>query len=154
MRGSGVLLAAALPLLGVPSLATAADVRIGVTVGRPSYQSGYRYGYGRRTADTFRHGFERGQGEGARDGFHDGEKGNRFELYREGDYRDCDKGYKGWMGPRYEYANGYRSGYEQGYRQAFRQGRDRRRDHSNYDDDYDGRRDRYDDDLIYEVPRR
>jgi hypothetical protein len=146
------LLAAALPLLAVPSLATAADVHlgIGVTVGRPSYRPGY--GYGRRPVDPFRYGYDRGRTEGARDGFHDGEKGNRFEMYREGDYRDTDQGYKGWMGPRYEYANGYRSGYEQGYRQAFQQGRDRRRGH--YDDRYYDRRDDRDDDLIYEVPRR
>jgi hypothetical protein len=143
MRASGLALVAALPLLAAPSSAHA-DVRIGigVTLG-PSYRP---TGYGRRPLPTFRYGYDRGYTEGARDGFHDGERGRRFELYREDDYRDADQGYRGWMGLRYEYANGYRSGYEEGYRKSFREGRERC--------DRNGRHGRDDDGRIYELPRR
>jgi hypothetical protein len=148
MKATGLALAAVLPMLAVPSSAeTSVRIGVGITIGRPPRAAyGYGYGYGRPHADTFRYGYDRGRHEGNRDGFKDGERGHRFELYREGDYRDADKGYKGWMGPRYEYARGYQRGYEEGYRQGFRQGRercDRRHDH-----------DRYDDDWTYEVPDR
>jgi hypothetical protein len=161
--GWAVAAVAAVPLLAVP--ADAADVRIGVgiTVGpsAPRYAQGYGYGYGRRAADTQRYGYERGRSEGAKDGFHDGERGRRYELYREDDYRDADKGYKGWMGPRWEYARGYQRGYEQGYRQGYDQGRRVcRRDHRHDDrcghgrDAYGRERHEWDDDVIYEEPRR
>ena len=69
---------------------------------------------------------------------------------RDGDFRDADDGYKGWMGSRHVYASGFQRGFAEGYRRAFEQGRrDRRgrddRSHG-YDDnrDYrDGDRDRY-----------
>jgi len=126
MRAAGLVAAvsaAVIPLLA--GTAHAADVRVGVGItiapSGPHYAR-QGYGYGRRP-DAYRYGYERGQSEGARDGYHDGERGRRFELYREGDYRDADKGYKGWMGPRYEYARAYQRGYEQAYRQGFEQGR-------------------------------
>jgi hypothetical protein len=162
--GFGLATVAVVPLFALP--AQAADVRVGVgiTVGAndPRYGSPYGYGYGRRPVETYRYGFDRGRAEGARDGYHDGSRGRRFELYREGDYRDADKGYKGWMGARYEYARGYQRGFEQGYRQTFEQGRrySREYDRSRRDDRYD-RNDRYgregydgDDEVIYENPRR
>ena len=160
MRAAGFAAAVAvLPLIASP--ADAADVRVGVgsTIGStgPRYAAqGYGYSYGRRPVDTQRYGFDRGRDEGARDGFKDGERGRRFELYREGDYRDADKGYKGWMGPRWEYARGYQSGYQQGYRQAFDQGRRKRAYASHRHDEHcrHGQDDRYDDDVIHEVPRR
>ena len=157
----GLAAVAVLPLLAQP--ARAADVRVGVgiTVGAndPRYGTPYGYGNGRRPASTYRYGFDRGRAEGARDGYHDGSRGRRFELYREGDFRDADKGYKGWMGPRYEYARGYQRGFEQGYRQAYDQGLRYSRGHGydryRRDDDRYGR-ERYDgdDDVIYENPRR
>jgi hypothetical protein len=156
------------PLFAEP--AHAADVRVGVgiTIGSndPRYGTPYEngYGYGPRWAPTFRYGFDRGNAEGARDGYHDGSRGRRFELYREGDYHDADKGYHGWMGPRWEYARGYRRGYEQGYRQAYDQGLrrchgegyERRRHHGHYDRDdrYGRERADWDDEVIYESPRR
>jgi hypothetical protein len=163
MRAAGLAIAAVLPLFAMP--AHAADVRVGVgiTIGSPPhYGHGYGYGPGyRRPVDTYRYGYDRGLSEGARDGYHDGRRGRRFELYREGDYRDADKGYKGWMGPRWDYARGYQRGYEQGYRRSFEQGRRYcRRDHRHDDrcgyarHDYRDDRGRYDDDHVYENPRR
>ena len=167
MKATGLAIAAVLPLLAVPASADT-DVRIGVgiTIGRPTTRP-YGYDHGRGYANPFRYGYDRGRSEGSRDGWKDGERGHRFELYQEGDYRDCDKGYKGWMGPRGEYAHGYRRGFEAGYRQAYEQGRrryydERRHDDRRYDDrdrcDRRGRcgHDHHDDDdrVIYEEPYR
>ena len=102
-----LIFALAVPVLGLAASSPAnADIHasVGIGLGRPSYRQGY--GYGR--VDTSRYGYDRGYREGASDGYRDGERGHRFELYREGDYRDADQGYQGWMGPRREYANGYR----------------------------------------------
>ena len=98
--------------------------------------------------------YDRGRSEGSRDGWHDGERGKRFELYQEGDYRDCDKGYKGWMGPRGQYANGYRRGFEEGYRQAYEQGRRRHYDERRRGDHRGRYGDDDDDRIIYEEPYR
>lgn len=161
--GFGLAAVAVLPFFALP--AHAADVRVGVgiTIGSsdPRYGRPYGYGYGRGPVDTYRYGYDRGRAEGARDGYHDGSRGRRYELYREGDYRDADKGYKGWMGPRWEYARGYQRGFEHGYRQAYDQGLrhcrsrgyDRHRG-DRRDDRYGRERDDWDDDVIYENPRR
>jgi hypothetical protein len=125
MKATGLALAAVLPLLAAPSFADS-RVRfgVGITIGYPT-RPAYSDDHGRSYAGTFRDGYDRGWREGAHDGYKDGERG-RFELYREGDYRDADKGYERWMGPRYEYARGFQRGYEEAYREAFRRGRERR----------------------------
>ena len=145
-----LVFALTVPVLGLAATSPAnAEVHVGlrVAIGRPAYREGY--GYGR--VDTSRYGYDRGNREGASDGYRDGERGHRFELYREGDYRDADKGYKGWMGPRWEYAHGYRRGFEEGYRRAYEQGRRRCERDGHYGH---GRYDGDDDERIYEQPRR
>jgi hypothetical protein len=121
--------------LALPAESTAGvHVNVGILVGAPhrGHDRGYR--------DASRYGYERGFREGRSEGYADGRKGRRFEFWRDGDYRDADDGYKGWMGPRHQYARGFRSGFEDGYRRAYEQGRrERRRDHR---DDWDDRRDR------------
>ena len=79
----------------------------------------------RGAGPAFRYGYDRG--------------------WREGEYRHGDRGYKGWMGPRWDYTTGFRRGYEAGYRRAFaaaRPGwRERDRDLDRYPhDDRDRRR--------------
>ena len=64
-------------------------------------------------------GFQRGRRDGAEEGRSDGRHRREFEFWREGDYRKGTPGYKGWMGPKWEYADGYRRGFETGYRRSF-----------------------------------
>ena len=68
---------------------------------------------------------------------HDARRHERFSFYDEKSYRDCDRGFKGWMGSRGVYEGGYRRGYQEAYTQAFRR-------FARYDRGYDGRYDRYD----------
>lgn len=72
---------------------------------------------------AFRLGFERGRHEGSEHGFADGRRGRTFNFWHASEYRHAGEGYRGWMGPKWEYASGFRSGYEQGYRRAFGDGR-------------------------------
>ena len=121
-----------------------ADGRVGVGI---QVGSGYRDSGG-----SWRHGYARGADEGFREGERDARRHERFEFYDERSYRDCDRGYKGWMGPRnvYEraYRQGYGEGYARGYRRFARYPRDDRyygRDDRYYrNDDRDYRDDRYD----------
>jgi len=130
----------------------AADVRVGVGV---QFGGGYndgRYNDGRYNdgRNPFQYGYARGRDEGYREGERDARRHERFSFYDEKSYRDCDRGYKGWMGPRGVYENGYRRGYQEAYTQAFRRfarwdyrGGDRGYDYDRrYDPRYD--RDRYD----------
>jgi hypothetical protein len=113
---------------------TRADVRVGV---------GVRIGGGHRDYDsrgTWRYGYDRGINEGYREGERDARRHERFGYYDERRYRDSDRGYKGWMGPRFEYERGYRRGFEEGYAHAYR--RFARYDRYDHYDRYD--RDRYD----------
>jgi hypothetical protein len=73
----------------------------------------------RGTGPAFRHGYDRGWREGSEEGHNDGRHRRDPRFWREGEFRDGDRGYKGWMGPRWEYASGFRRGYEAGYRRAF-----------------------------------
>jgi hypothetical protein len=109
------------------------------------------YGRGPRGGGpAFRYGYDRGWREGSEEGHRDGRRCRDPRFWREGEYRDGDKGYRRWMGPRWDYATGFRQGYEAGYRRAYaaaRPGwRDRGydRDRSRHDDRYrrdeDGRR--------------
>ena len=130
------LLASALTLSTSPD--ARADVRVGVGI-----QVGGGYGYGAR--NTGRYGYDRGVDEGYREGERDARRHERFDYRDEGRYRDCDRGYKGWMGPRFEYERSDRRGFEEGYARAYRRfasyGRNYRDDRRDYDrhDGYDSR---------------
>jgi hypothetical protein len=111
---------------------------------------------GRGAGPAFRYGYDRGWREGSEEGNRDGGRSRDPRFWREGEYRDGDCGYKGWMGPRWDYTAGFRRGYEEGYRRAFaaarpgwrERGFDRRGDERYPRDDRDRRRydNRYDDD--------
>lgn len=121
--GLGLLVSAS--TLAVPERASAAvrvDIGIGL-VGRPLYVGDNGY----RSRDAGRYGFERGYREGTDQGYQDGRQGRRFSFVRDNDFRDADDGFKGWMGSRHVYANGFQRGFADGYRRAFDQGRRDRR---------------------------
>jgi hypothetical protein len=124
--------------LGVvlPAQTRAADVRVGVGI---EFANHYRSGGG-----PWRHGYARGADEGFKEGERDARRHQRFDYYDEKSYRDSDRGYKGWMGPRHVYERAYRQGYEEGYARAYRRfarhgGWDRDGRYNGYDRD-----DRYD----------
>ena len=118
----------------VPTEAAAGvNVAVGVSVGTPVLVA--QTGYGGR--DVSRFGFDRGYREGAENGYQDGRKGRRFEIRHDGDYRDADDGFKGWMGSRRAYEHSFRRGFEAGYRRAFSEGQRER--YSNRWRDYNGR---------------
>ncbi len=75
-------------------------------------------GYRHDTRGAVRYGFERGRSEGAERGYRDGRRGWSGDFRRDSWYRGGDRGYRGWMGPRWDYAAGYRQGYESAYRRA------------------------------------
>ena len=128
---AGVLAVAG--VAAVPVESRAADVRfgVGIFVGNNHHRS---------HPNTFRLGYERGLSEGSEHGFADGRKGRGFNFWHDGDYRRADEGYRGWMGPKWDYASGFRKGYEQGYRRAYDDGRRNwarhRRGHGDDDDRY------------------
>jgi len=128
--------ALALLVLAAPAAAKAeTHVGIGIVVGG-------RYD----SRDAFRYGLERGRREGAEHGYRDGRRNRGFDFWRDSEYRDGDRGYKRWMGPRWDYAAGYRQGYAAGYRQAYASARPGWRDRN---DRYRGD-DRYRDDRRYD----
>ena len=112
MRLTGVLagVLAAAGMLASPGESQAGvRVAIGVQVGSPYYH---------RNNDAYRLGYDRGYHEGydrGRDGYRD----RGYDFWRDKRYRNADAGYKGWMGPRFEYQNGFRAGYEAGLRRAY-----------------------------------
>jgi len=126
-----VLLAAGVVAAPAP---VCADTRIGIGITVGSAPRDHRGAY------SF--GFDRGLRDGAEEGRSDGRRHRSFELWREGDYRKGLAGYKGWMGPRWEYSDGYRRGYESGYRRAFASARRGYRDDYAYDRNRYGDRDR------------
>jgi hypothetical protein len=88
--------------------------------GDRDYENGrYRSGRYVNRGIAFEEGYARGYDEGAKEGSKDGRKGKRFELWREGRYRDGDHGYKDRYGSRARYVSGFRSGYEEGYRRGY-----------------------------------
>jgi len=113
MMLTSVVLATALSLGAVEE--TRADVRVAVGIRIGPDHPDYRYYRG-----TFRYGFDRGFDEGLREGERDARRHERFEFRDEGRFRDADRGYKGWMGPRFQYERGYRSGFADGYARAYR----------------------------------
>jgi hypothetical protein len=114
------------------------------------------YGRGPRSeGPAFRYGYDRGWREGSEEGHSDGRRSRDPRFWRERDYRNADRGYKRWMGPRWDYAAGFREGYEAGYRRAYaaarpgwhdrgrdrwKEDRGRDRDRGRYDDRYDDHR--------------
>lgn len=128
--GMGVALAAA-AIVAVPT-ESRADVRVGVGI-----QVGD--GYDRTHRNTWSAAYDRGFEDGEREGIKDVRHHERFNYRDEGRYRDGDVGYRGWMGPRYEYVSAYRRGFEEGYRNGYR-----RYDYRDRGYDYGDRRyDRY-----------
>ena len=73
----------------------------------------------RRAGPAFRYGYDRGWREGSEEGHRDGRRRRDPRFWRDDEYRDGDRGYKRWMGPRWDYAVGFRQGYESGYRRAY-----------------------------------
>jgi hypothetical protein len=94
-----------------------------VSVGADShhgYWPGYRNAPGHGdTGPAFRYGYDRGWREGSEEGRDDCRQHRDPRFWREGEFRDGDKGYKRWMGPKWDYAAGFRRGYEAGYRRAY-----------------------------------
>ncbi len=133
---AGMLAAGA--ALALPA-ASQADWRVSVGVKADyGYGPGYREGGQREGGPAYRYGYDRGWREGSEEGRNDCRKHRDPRYWREDEYRDGDKGYKHWMGPKWDYVAGFRQGYEAGYRRAyaaFRPGHGR-----DYDDRY-----RYDD---------
>lgn len=82
------------------------------------------WGYGQRYA------FDRGFQEGYDEGFKAGRKYDRFDPYREKDYRRGDVGYDRRYGSRDDYRRQFRSGFEAGYSRGYRDGRRERYDRS------------------------
>jgi hypothetical protein len=110
---TGMLVAGA--ALALPAASQAADWHVTVALG-----SDYGQGPGhRQSGPAFRYGYDRGWREGSDEGRNDGRKQRDPRYWREGEYRDGDKGYKHWMGPKWDYVAGFRQGYEAGYRRAY-----------------------------------
>jgi len=107
---AGLLVAGA--ALALPAGSKAADWGVSVRVAQD-------YGYGRQGGPAFRYGYDRGWREGSEEGRNDGRKHHDPRYWRDGEYRDGDKGYKHWMGPKGDYVAGFRQGYEAGYRRAY-----------------------------------
>jgi len=107
----------------VVALAVAGTGLAGEARADRDYRGGYdgRYeerGYGGQGA-AFRYGYDRGWREGSEEGHNDARRSRDPRYWREGEFRDADRGYKGWMGPRWDYSNGFRDGYRAGYRRAY-----------------------------------
>ena len=136
----GLLTATGLCLASPPSEA-GVQIGVGVVIGGPGH-SGYA-GAGTDRYGADRYGYDRGHREGTENGFKAGRHGKRFEFWRNGDYRDADIGYKGWMGPRWAYSDAFRRGYEAGYRRGYSDGLRERQGHVYHYDrdrwDRDGR---------------
>jgi hypothetical protein len=107
---AGILLAGVAAALPAESRADWRVV-IGASFGR---ERGPRGG-----GPAFRYGYDRGWREGSEEGHRDGRRSRDPRFWRDGEYRDGDRGYKGWMGPRWDYVSGFRAGYEAGYRRAY-----------------------------------
>jgi hypothetical protein len=122
-------------------LAFAAAILAGAAVLAPTPSSadwrftvGFRYEPAYRGASpAFRHGYERGWREGAEEGYKDGRRRRDAAFWREGEFRDGDRGYRRWMGPRWDYVAGFRRGYAEAYRRAYASARPAWRDARRYD---------------------
>ena len=118
------------------------------------------YRYDRYESSAARVASGRGYEDGLNRGQRDGRNRDRFDVTRDGKYRDGDHGYKSSYGPRYEYVRAYRRAFEQGYRDGYeRYAGGRYRNGGSYGsygrDGYYRGDPRYDEDgRIYELPRR
>lgn len=132
---AGMLMAGA---AAASTQAASADWRVGVGIG----VSHDRHPWG--DSPAFRYGYDRGWREGSEEGHRDGRRCRDARFWRDDEYRDGDRGYRRWMGPRGDYVAGFRQGYESGYRRAYaaaRPGwRDRGRDRGHERYGYDHRR--------------
>ena len=112
----GLAVAAATAVLPV---AAAADPGIGIGIVLTAHDSD---GYRGSVREAFRHGFDNGRQAGAERGYRDERQGRGGDFRRDSWYRDGDRGYRGGMGSRSEYAAGYRQGFEAAYRAHLRLG--------------------------------
>jgi len=69
---------------------------------------------------AFDAGSERGYQDGLKQGQYDRDHNRGYDLWRNDDYKDGDKGYKSNYGDKRDYQNGYRRGFEDAYRAGFR----------------------------------
>jgi len=132
MRARATVVTAAFTVVAAAGLAreARADWHVGGVLVISSDRGGYdgrdNRGYGRyeerdgrRQGPAFRYGFDRGWREGSEEGHRDGRRSRDPRYWRESEFRHADRGYKGWMGPRWDYANGFREGYRAAYRRAY-----------------------------------
>jgi hypothetical protein len=140
----------ALALAGMAAPANALDVRVILGDGDD------RYGDNRYYRDPGRIAYDEGFRDGVDKGERDGRKGDRFNPWRHGDYRDADDGYHREFGSKYSYQRTYRRAFEAGYRRAFANysyrygyGREGYRDRGDYGRDGSYGRDGYYDDDRY-----
>ena len=92
----------------------------------PSQRGGvYRGGYANPAYDRgFDAGYSRGL-DAARDG-------DRYDVRRERDYRNADRGYDRRYGSRSEWQRVYRDGFASGYDRGYRDGRSRYNNNGRY----------------------
>ena len=134
-------MAGVLMVAGAAALPTDAQAGVRVT-GGVVIRVDERYGDSRGGGAAFRYGYDRGWRDGSDEGYRDGRRNRDPHYRREGEFRDADRGYKGWMGARFEYTRGLREGFESGYRRAYASARpswNDRRDRWGRDERYDGR---------------
>jgi hypothetical protein len=93
----------------------------------------------RGVGPAFRHGFDRGWREGTERGLKDARRGRDPRFWRDSAYRDGDRGYRRFMGPRWDYVAGYREGYASAYRRAWASVRPGPRGRGPYHPGYDDR---------------
>src|SRR5512141_2394589 len=100
-------MAGVLMVAGAAALPTNAQAGVTVSGGVviTVQERGYGYGYGdaRGGGTAFRYGYDRGWREGSDEGDRDGRRNREPHDRRDGDFRNGDRGYKGWMGPRWDY---------------------------------------------------
>jgi len=125
---AGVLAAAAFAAFPAE---TSAGWGIGVVLGGDRGQGWDERG----GASAARYGYDRGWREGSEQGHSDARHRRDARFWRDDDFRDADNGYKHWMGPRREYADGYRRGFASGYRRAYAASRPGWRGDERYRDD-------------------
>jgi hypothetical protein len=109
-------------LVTLVALALPAQAPAGVDVGGVFANHGREGGRHDREdgrGPAFRYGYDRGWREGSEEGHGDARRRRDPRYWREDEFRDADRGYKGWMGPRWHYSAGFREGYAAGYRRAF-----------------------------------
>jgi hypothetical protein len=133
-------MAGVLMMAGALALPTNAQAGVHVTGGVVIKVDERGYGDARGGNAAFRYGYDRGWRDGSSEGYRDGRSSRRPRYLREGEFRNADRGYKGWMGARWEYTRGFREGFESGYRRAFASARpswnERNRDRWGHDGRY------------------